>query len=182
MNHFNKGIIDATLNAFPVNRKLEYIVEVGIGSGKAIQLLAKKYPKAKIIGVDYSKTMLESTKRRNRKLIKSNRLKLQLSSIDTMEIESNSVDLLFTINTLYFWSDPDAVCREIMRVLKENASFILSFNPGEEMNKEAYPSDIFTFYSVEEVKAILERNKFKIESIESVSDRYEKYVCIVSSS
>lgn len=180
MNHFNKGIIQHTIQSIPLRDNYECIVEVGIGSGKAIQILAEKFPGTSIIGIDISKIMLKSAENRNRKLIQKGLLKLQLSSIENLKLESQSVDCLFSINTLYFWNDPDKVCKEISRVLKEDACFILSFNPENEMNKNAYPDDIFSFYSLEDGKEMLKKNSFKIASIQSIKDRYEKYVCIVA--
>ena len=97
-----------------------------------------------------------------------------------MEIDSATIDTLLTINTLYFWKDPSMVCREVFRVLKPQGYFIISFNPGESMNKEAYPSDLFSFYSTQELHQLLTSNNFSIRSTKMVADSIENYACVVA--
>lgn len=179
MNHFNKGIIQHSIDSIP-SEKSDVIVEVGLGSGKALAMLAKKYPESQLYGVDVSKTMLKSAGKRNKNLLRSGRLKLELNSIEKMSIESESVDSLFTINTIYFWNNSDKACQEVYRVLKKGSYFIVSFNPEDVMSKNNYPNDLFNFYSREDVEELLHRNNFKPVSVKEFKDRYENYICIVS--
>jgi len=179
MNSFNNGIINMSLNAIP-KENTNRIVEVGIGNGKTLQVLAKRFPQAQLYGVDISTTMLKRAKQRNKGLIDRGRLHLQLNSIEKIAIESESIDALLTINTLYFWDDPHSALDEIGRILKKGGCFILSFNPKEEMLKRVYPPDIFTPYSLSQVKDLLEAHQFSLLKTMELSDRLEKYVCVVT--
>ena len=178
MNHFNNGIIELSIASIPEIDN-EGIAEVGIGSGKAIQLCNRRFPNAMIFGFDISTTMLSAAKRRNKKLIRDKKLILSQASISKIPLENESIAVLYTINTLYFWNDPDEVFKEVHRILKENGHFIISFNPKEEMNPSMYPSDLFTFYTDDQVKKLALRNHFKVISSQPYNDRYEKYVCLV---
>ena len=178
MNHFNKGIIQFTIDAIP-EKDVFSILEAGIGSGKALELCTKRFPDAIIYGIDISKSMLQKAKIRNRKSIRKGNMKLYHRDISDLPIDDKSVDVVYTINTLYFWNDPDLVFKEIHRVLKNEGHFILSFNPKEEMNKALYPKDLFTLYSAEEVKHMAQTNKFDVISSHEIRDRYENYVCMI---
>jgi ubiquinone/menaquinone biosynthesis C-methylase UbiE len=178
MNYFNHGIIRMSVDEIPEDRPVQTIVEVGIGSGKGLQLIAKRFPLASLIGIDISKSMLAKAAKRNKQLIKKLKLNLKLNAIDQMDLDAESVDCLLTINTIYFWDDPDRVCKEVYRVLKPSSSFILSFNPGETMDRAMYPEDLFSLYSQKEVEALLERNAFQVISVKILDDRLEKYCCI----
>ena len=68
---------------------------------------------------------------------------------------------------------------EVYRVLKNGAFFILSFNAKEDMSRENYPEDLFTFYSVDEVIKLGKRNQFNLISNKILKDRYENYACLV---
>jgi ubiquinone/menaquinone biosynthesis C-methylase UbiE len=179
MNRFNNGIINMSLNAVPKENN-NRIVEVGIGNGKALHELAKRFPYAQLYGVDISTTMLKRAKQRNKKLIAQRRLFLQLNSIEKMDIDPDSVDTLLTVNTIYFWKNPDLALEEIRRILKKGGCFILSFNPKEEMQKRIYPPDIFTLYSLRQVKDLLEKHQFSLIKTMELSDHLEKYVCVVA--
>lgn len=178
MNHFNKGIIQFTVDAIP-KKDVFCIVEAGIGSGKALELCAKRFPEAILHGVDISKSMLLKAKIRNRKSLRKGNMKLHHAGISDIPLDDQSVDVLFTINTLYFWNDPDLVFKEVHRVLKNEGQFILSFNPKEEMKKGLYPKDLFTLYGSDEVKDLARTNNFEMISSHEVRDRYENYVCLV---
>lgn len=179
MNYFNNGIICLSIDSIPSD-KSEVIVEVGIGSGKGLQLCHKRFPNSILYGIDISETMLSSSEKRNRDAIDKGKIKLLLNSIEDIEIADNSVDTLYTINTLYFWDNPNKACIEVRRVLSFNGCFILSFNPKDEMNNDLYAGDIFTFYSIEDVVNMLERNGFEIVSTELLDDRKEKYACVIA--
>ena len=178
MNHFNKGIIRYTVEAIP-GKDLSCIVEAGIGSGKALALCTKRFPKANFYGIDISKKMLLKAKIRNWKSLRNGRMKLYYASIDELPIADQRADIVYTINTIYFWNDPNGVFKEIHRILKNGAYLILSFNPKEEMQKAVYPKDLFTLYSGEEVRILAEKNKFKVISTKEFTDRYEKYLCMI---
>jgi ubiquinone/menaquinone biosynthesis C-methylase UbiE len=178
MNHFNKGIIQFTVDAIP-KKNVFCIVEAGIGSGKALELCAKRFPEVILYGVDISKSMLLKAKIRNRKSIRKGNMIVYHSDISKLPLVDQSVDVLYTINTLYFWNDPDLVFKEIRRVLKNEGQFILSFNPKEEMNKDLYPKDLFTLYSTEEVSYLARNNTFDVISSHKIRDRFENYVCMI---
>lgn len=179
MNHFNDGIINQTVDLLP-DTKEQCIVEVGIGSGKALHLTSQKYPDALLYGLDISTKMIASAGRRNRDLVKSGKLKLHLTSIDSIPLANDSVDTLFTINTIYFWKDLDLACREVHRVLKTGGRFIISFNPKENMKEDVYPDDLFQFVTVDDVNKLVGRNGFKKGSFQLFNDRYEKYASLVA--
>ena len=178
MNHFNRAIIKLTVDSIPSN-KSSVILELGIGSGKAIQLVLQRFPKAKIYGLDISETMLSSAKKRNAKSVRQGRVQLKMNTISKMDLPDNSIDTLYTINTIYFWKDPEEAMIEVYRVLKNGAFFILSFNAKEDMSRENYPEDLFTFYSVDEVIKLGKRNQFNLISNKILKDRYENYACLV---
>jgi len=179
MNHFNDGIINQTIDLLP-DVKDQCIVEVGIGSGKALQLTSQKYTDAKLYGLNLYTKMIASAGRRNKRLIKISKLKLHLTSIDSIPLANDSVDTLFTINTIYFWKDLDEACREVHRVLKKGGRFIISFNPKENMKEDVYPDDLFRFVTVDDVNKLVERNGFEKFSLQLLNDRYEKYASLVA--
>jgi ubiquinone/menaquinone biosynthesis C-methylase UbiE len=178
MNHFNKGIIQQTINLLPTSRN-QKVVEIGFGSGKALQLASRELVDAHFYGFDISEKMIKSARRRNRKLMRDGRLKLELASISAIPLKDDFIDTIYTINTIYFWKNLDKGCQEVNRILKKDGLFIISFNPKENMNEAVYPSDLFQFLSSDEVIDLMERNGFEKVSLDFMNDRYEKYASLV---
>lgn len=54
---------DAVLNHIPIDKNAEIeILEVGCGTGKNLISLAKRFPKAKLLGLDVSADMIRTTR------------------------------------------------------------------------------------------------------------------------
>ncbi|MBR4979624.1 MAG: class I SAM-dependent methyltransferase [Clostridia bacterium] len=94
------------------------VVELGPGQGSNSFYLAKKHPDASFIGVDLNPPKLKKSDPKNVKFYKHDYSDLSF-------IESNSVDVVFGIETIVYCSDKTKVFREVARILKENGILIV---------------------------------------------------------
>ncbi|ADO82489.1 class I SAM-dependent methyltransferase [Ilyobacter polytropus] len=90
------------------------VLEVGVGTGANLPYYSEK---TSVIGIDFSKNMLEKSK----KVIKKNNItniKLKEMDVQTMAFEDNSFDC--AVSTCVFCTVPDPVAglKEIYRVIK----------------------------------------------------------------
>jgi len=92
--------------------------------------------------------------RRNQRLIRGGRVELRHGSMDRLPWRDERFDKLYTVNTVYFWPDPEACLREAMRVLKPGGSLAVGFRGKEVIKGEVAPPA--RVYSVAEVKAMVE--------------------------
>jgi len=84
--------------------------------------------------------------------------------------EDNSIDIIFTVNTLYFWKNPKEYLQEIFRVLKSKGQFVLGFIPKSTMEKIPFAKYGFELYDNENVQNLLEAVGFRIDSILSETE------------
>jgi hypothetical protein len=70
------------------------------------------------------------------------------------------------VNTVYFWTSLDAGFSEIHRVLLPGGLVVVGFLPKESMDRMAFPADIFTSRSPEDLLASLARTGFANARIE----------------
>lgn len=94
------------------------VVELGPGQGANIFYLSAKHKDATFTGIDLNPPKMPKNAPNNLKLIREN-----YENMDT--IDSQSVDVVFGIETVVHCSDKDRVFSEIYRVLKPNGVFIL---------------------------------------------------------
>jgi hypothetical protein len=73
---------------------------------------------------------------------------------------------VLTVNTVYFWSSLGAGFAEIARVLAPGGRAVIGFLPKEHMEKQSFPSDIFTPRREAEVIAALTQAGFRSPRIE----------------
>ncbi len=108
----------------------DQILELGFGAGRAIELVAIQAPDGHVFGIDISQTMMYAARRRNARAIKSGRVTLRHGDLTTLPFSDNQFDKVFSIQTLYFWPDPQRALAEIFRVLKPSGTLIVTLSTG----------------------------------------------------
>lgn len=94
------------------------VVELGSGQSSNLAYLSKKHPDASFIGVDLYPSGVKSIKNKNVKIYKQDYSDLSF-------IDSNSVDVVFAIETIVHNSDKKRVFSEVARILKKDGIFIV---------------------------------------------------------
>ncbi|MBT2682262.1 class I SAM-dependent methyltransferase [Bacillus sp. ISL-37] len=113
-------------------QKGDRILELGCGAGYAIKLLLEKDVTQEIVGLDISPTIIVSAKFRNKKAIKEKRAKLVQANLNKLPFDHEYFNSVFSIQTIYFWTDIETTLSEIFRVLKPEGVVILTFSDGKE--------------------------------------------------
>jgi ubiquinone/menaquinone biosynthesis C-methylase UbiE len=110
---------------------VDHILEIGFGPGIAVQALARRMPRGLVAGVDFSRTMVATARRRNAAAVKAGRVRLHYATADHLPFADASFDKVFGIHTIYFWPQPQAALREIHRVLKPGGKLVITVLPKE---------------------------------------------------
>jgi ubiquinone/menaquinone biosynthesis C-methylase UbiE len=122
--------------------------------------------------------MLNRARNRNMKKINNETLKLFLENISKTTFIENTFDKIYTVNTIYFWSELDKCFSEIKRILKPNGIFINVFYTKEYLNKIIYTEYGFNKYTAEEIENITQKYGMKI--METIEIKKNKSYCIIS--
>jgi ubiquinone/menaquinone biosynthesis C-methylase UbiE len=108
------------------------ILELGCGAGYAIKLILEKNLAEEIVGLDISPTIIRSARMRNKKAIREKRVKLIQANFNKLPFHNENFNTIFSIQTIYFWTEIAATLSEIFRVLKPYGVVILTFSDGKE--------------------------------------------------
>lgn len=108
----------------------DHVLELGFGAGKAIELVAAQVLNGHVCGIDLSQEMVRSASRRNAQAIKAGRVTLYQGDILSLPFTDNQFDKVFSIQTLYFWSDLPRTLAEISRVLKPGGILVVTLSTG----------------------------------------------------
>lgn len=106
--------------------KGDIVLDLGSGAGNdCFVARAETGETGKIIGVDFSETMLEKAMENTKKRGFTN-ISFLLGDIEELPIEDNSVDVVISNCVLNLLPSKDGIFNEIYRVLKPNAHFCVS--------------------------------------------------------
>lgn len=127
------------------------VLEVGFGGGSALAKVLER-PGVSAGGVEVSGAMLAAGRRRLADEIAAGRLELEDASVDTLPFADDAFDEAFSVNTIYFWPDPDAGLREIARVLRPGGRVLLATFPAESMRRRSYTRTRFRFFDDDDLR------------------------------
>ena len=134
--------------------KDDEVLEIGFGNGAFIKEIVELTESGMYSGIDISDTMLKTAKNKNKILINNGKVKLVKAHAGKIPFKDHFFDKVFTINTIYFWEQPNQVMHEIKRVLKPGGVFVVGLGTKEAMEKNEYFEERFTLYTKEEVEKL----------------------------
>lgn len=166
----NKGNLHINMNTLEriSPAKGDTILEIGMGNGEFVKEILSVDTSIRYVGCDYSSTMIDEATLRNADYVAAGRAQFILCSADSLPFEDGAFDKVFTINTVYFWSDPTKELAEIARVLKQGGEFTISIRSKSSMQTVPFTQYGFTLYSQEELETLLKANGYSITKSEVV--------------
>jgi ubiquinone/menaquinone biosynthesis C-methylase UbiE len=122
----------------------DYVLEIGFGAGKAIELLAERTTHGFVYGIDLSATMVKRAKERNAQAVRTGRVTLQQGEAAHLPFAEHHFDKVVSIHTFYWWAeDPRIILTEIFRVLKPGGTLLFIFSNGKIGEERDYYDQTF---------------------------------------
>lgn len=86
------------------------ILELGCGAGYAVKQVIGQFKVKQIVGLDISKTVIQSARIRNRKDILNGKVRFLQGDVKHLPFEDNSFSKVFSIQSIYFWGTYQIHC------------------------------------------------------------------------
>lgn len=101
------------------------VLDIGCGGGINLKRLHDLSPKAKTIGIDYSSTSVRKSTEFNKKLVEIGMIEVIEADVQNMPLDDDLIDVATAFETVYFWPNIVDCFREVWRVLKDDALFMI---------------------------------------------------------
>ncbi|WP_025141656.1 class I SAM-dependent methyltransferase [Pedobacter jeongneungensis] len=163
MHASNLGMTSSAIDALNLQNH-DIVLEIGHGNGGHIAQLLSKAENLKYYGADISETIIAEAEKINQDLVDKGIVHFKLTDGSNLPFEDNQFNKIFTVNTIYFWSNPSEYLKEIKRVLKPNGVLAICFADKTFMQNLPFTPYGFTLYEVEKVQRLLESGGFKIKN------------------
>ncbi|HEB96379.1 MAG TPA: malonyl-[acyl-carrier protein] O-methyltransferase BioC [Sedimenticola thiotaurini] len=92
-----------------------WVLDLGAGTGHAIDGLMRRYPKARVLALDFALPMLQRARRRGRLL---RRPACLCADLERLPLADACIDLIYSNAALQWSNDPDTTFAELRRVLR----------------------------------------------------------------
>ncbi len=140
--------------------------DLGCGSGFFTLPLSRRVKK--VYAIDVQKEMLEFLEQKIQRQ-KIGNLEVLLSGEDEIPLESESVDLLISANTLHEFSDKEKMIREIRRVLRHDGKAVIVDFKKEDTS---FGPPVAIRLSKGEAKRLFEKNNFTVLKSKDLTYHY----------
>ena len=158
--HINLYTIEA-LNLAPDNN----VLEIGMGNGFFVKDILSANDFIRYTGCDFSEVMVDEASKINEEYVKAGTAKFCVANAEQLPFNDEEFDKVFTVNTIYFWTDPSLVLSEIKRVLKPKGQVIISIRPKAVMQYYPFVKYGFEMFNKAELTDLLRQNDFNITDI-----------------
>ena len=122
-----RGLIDSIIPIVPnLKTQLEKgisVMEVGCGSGRALNLLAKNFPNSNFIGYDISEEAVKRAQSDSKNANFSN-INFEVKDLETMQ-DAEKFDLILSFDVIHDQAKPDTVLKNISNALKSDGIFLM---------------------------------------------------------
>ena len=136
------------------------VLELGSGQGANMAYLAKRNPNIKFTGIDLYPSLDKKNRKYNINLISGDYHNLE-------SIESNSVDIVYAVETLCYSTNKNQIFKEVSRVLKKDGIFIIYDAYLAKMREE--------LSEIESIGASLVENGYYLDEFEYIGN-IDKYI------
>jgi arsenite methyltransferase len=157
LNEGNRDLLDSVLEVAaptPGTRA----VDVGFGGGYTLGRLAPLVSPERVAGVEISEAMISAVRQHS-----GDAYELHLADAASLPFPESSVDLVLSVNTIYFWPDPARALAEMRRVLRPGGRLVLGYR--SRLFLRLHPASWFGFrlYGDGTVGSLLEEAGFRAE-------------------
>ncbi len=143
-------------------RKHDNILELGYGNGGFLGYILSLADDIKYTGLEVSPTMHKEAISLNQPFIDVGMADYQLYDGISTPFLAQTFDKILTINTLYFWENPELLLDNICYILKTNGYLCLTFCDKEFMQTLPFIEYGFQLYDVPAVKQLIHNLPLKL--------------------
>jgi ubiquinone/menaquinone biosynthesis C-methylase UbiE len=133
----------------------DHVLEIGSGTGKLLDKIALQVEGCVVEGIDFSDTMVSISRLKNRKHIEKGKVFIHEGNIDDVLFTAEMYTKICSVNTIYFWPNPETTTRKIVRLLRPEGMLALGYEDIAQLEQRQLDTGVFRFYSISDVETLL---------------------------
>ncbi len=157
MNETNIGMTRNSIQLLDLKDE-NCVLELGHGNCGHLHLILEAANRLKYFGLEVSVTMWEEAEKKS----SNTHAKFRLYNGQLIPYSNNHFDRILTVNTIYFWPEPEVLLSEIERTLKDDGVFVLTYGDKSFMKDLPYVKERFRLYDKDDIRGLVKSSNLKI--------------------
>jgi len=138
------------------------ILELGHGNCAHLPYVLKQKKNLTYHGLDISELMNKEAKRINQQFVDRQQASFYIYDGLNIPFSGSYFDRIFTVNSIYFWTDPKFLILELYRVIKPQGMLNITFCQQDYMKQQPQTRFGFTLYNNAKIEQLINKTQFKI--------------------
>ena len=147
------------------------ILELGHGNAGHVAFIFEQDENIKYYGLEMSELMFQEARQINRNFVSQKQAFFSLYDGSQIPFEDNFCNKVFTVNTIYFWQEPEKLLSEIYRVLQPKGILCITFAEESFMKQLPFTQFEFELYSTQKAEKLIAKSAFKIINKETLTEK-----------
>ncbi len=147
------------------------ILELGHGNAGHVEFIFEQAENIKYYGLEMSELMFQEARQINRNYVSQKQAFFSIYDGNTIPFEDDSFNKVFTVNTIYFWQEPEKLLSEIYRILQSKGILCITFAEESFMKQLPFTQFEFELYSTDKAEKLIEKTSFKIINKETLTEK-----------
>lgn len=120
----HRNVTDWALSHLDIDGS-EWVLDIGCGGGDALKKMSARITDGKLFGIDYSEVSVELSKKNNIADVESGKTEIIQADVANLPFGDDTFDVIFTIESFYFWKNQIDCLKEVRRVLAPDGVFMI---------------------------------------------------------
>lgn len=169
MNESNISMICHSIDRLNILDE-DHVLELGHGNCSHLPYLLKQKNNLTYWGLEMSELMNNEAQRMNKEFINTKQALFYLYDGVSIPFSNNSFDKVFTVNTIYFWINPELLLAELYRVMKYDGILNITFAQKSFMQDLPFTQFGFELYDNEKITRLIDKTPFEIVNSETQTE------------
>lgn len=170
MNASNISMTLATIKELSL-KDGQFILELGHGNAGHLDKVLEQASNLHYWGIEISELMKEAAERKNNQFIIDGLATFSLYDGLKLPFGEDTFDVIFTVNTIYFWKQPVQLLHELYRVLKRGGTCCITFAQKDFMEGLSFTKGRFEMYNNDDIKTLIAKTPFELKDIINHSEQ-----------
>ena len=166
MNQSNFGMTLNTIEFLDLENE-NSILELGHGNCGHLDKLLSMAEEIKYFGLEISEIMLTEAKKHN----SNKQAEFKLYDGEIIPYPDKLFDKVLSVNTVYFWKNPERLINEIERTLKPSGICILTYANKNFMKSLPFVGQKFKLFDQNEIKKLTEKSNLTIIEAKELTEQ-----------